>query len=65
MECRLIVEVERKGNDFVIGYDMVNGSTVISNAASVPLPSNLVIGVLAAIANDAFKQEKELQAVIH
>lgn len=64
-DCRLIVEVERKGNSFVIGYDMVKGSKVVSQAASVPLPSDVVQGVLAAIANDAFKQEKDLQSTIH
>lgn len=56
-ESKLIVTVTNVEKSFIVSYVMINLNTCIQSAESDKLTSNQVYGVIAAIANDAFKAQ--------
>lgn len=57
-ESQLIVYVKKVEQSFVVSYTMIDLNNCIQSAESDKLTSNQVYGVIAAIANDAFKATK-------
>ncbi|WP_133670712.1 hypothetical protein [Burkholderia pseudomallei] len=56
-ESKLIVTVANVEKSFIVSYVMMNLNTCIKSAESDKLTSTQVYGVIAAIANDAFKAQ--------
>ncbi|WP_284161748.1 hypothetical protein [Burkholderia pseudomallei] len=54
-ESKLVVTVTNVEKSFVVSYVMMDLNTCIQSAESDELTSTQVYGVIAAIANDAFK----------
>lgn len=57
-ESQLIVYVKKVEQSFVVSYTMIDLNNCIQSAESDNLASKQVYGVIAAIANDAFKATK-------
>jgi hypothetical protein len=55
--CPLVVMVYRTEHGFKVGYDMEKDGIRIQQAESDYLDNSLVAGVIASVANDAFKGE--------